>query len=259
VRIECYMVAVLLVPAQLLHGDFCKLMATFKRFDGDYDGLVLQSVAQQILQEHSADETTVDNFTLESIEDALEIADVKGTGIFDLCGTAVAAMCAKRLPRRSRGSQPSVPSRAAELLPRLVERFFEVYAKAHQTQLEVSRLLHQLRNATGREFEQNGGVNYDEMLAAFSEYIAIDRDVLTMALSLHVGRGTPISYAQDTSEVATSEVSSEGSCEALEGFNGFIGKAMETCGFLPETRRMIKKFLDTAMQDIHCVQCIAAR
>lgn len=253
-RVVCYMAAVLLVPALLLHGDFSRLLNAFKRADEDYDGLVLRSVAHELLQEHSVHESTVDTWGEDEIEDALEIADVKGTGIFDFCATAVAAMLAKRLPRTAPSGTPTGPSRAAELLPLVADAFFEVYGKARQPAIETSRLIHQLRNQVGRDLELHGGVDFDELLSAFAGHSAIDRESFLAGLSLHAGRGTPISYAQDESEDtdANSDRGSESSWEPLEGVHGLFS-AMESCGLLPETRRMLKNLLD-----LHCVQCLTA-
>jgi len=251
-KMFCYMVAVLLAPALLPRVDFASLRQAFKEEDDDLDGLVLRSIASDILQEHSLHETTPETFGADEIEDALEIADVRGTGIIDLCTAAVAVLLAHGLPKAGKLSAKG-PSRASELAPLLTERFFEVYGKRNQPTVDATRLILQLRNATGRELESFGGVDYDEVLMAFADHAVIDRHLFASKLSAHAGRGTPLSYAQDQ-DSSVCDDDTESSWEPFEGIGDLLGEALESCGLLPSSKR---KWLMSKLMDYRCAQCIS--
>merc|ERR1719454_1770178 len=93
----------------------------------------------------------------------------------DLCSTAVADLFL------SEGGD-SV-RRTVDLTPRLLKRFFMVYGDARNFVVNIPQLRSRLCTSAGREMEVRGGVNYDEVLAAFPEHALINSQMLVEELS----------------------------------------------------------------------------
>merc|ERR1719401_582681 len=117
-KIICYMVAVLLLPPMVPYGDFEKLHFGFGSADTDGDGLITTAAAQRLLQTRS--------MSKEGARAALEIADVGGTGVLDLCTVAVADL----LGREFMGNGPLQAAAASD---RALSLFFEQYGGQRQT------------------------------------------------------------------------------------------------------------------------------
>jgi calcium-dependent protein kinase len=174
----CYMLAVLLVPPLLPLVDFEKLHWAFAQADADADGLAPRHVVQRLLLSRS--------MTKEAAEASVEIADVGGTGVVDLCAAAVADLIGREF--MTNGPIPS----AAELGQRLMKRFFEIYGDNQRPTLTCAQIRSRLRTGTLREMERCCGVSYDEVLANFPDNCPLTSQVLAASFINCGGQGTPI-------------------------------------------------------------------
>eukprot|EP00448_Togula_jolla_P000831 CAMPEP_0170605424 /NCGR_PEP_ID=MMETSP0224-20130122/19967_1 /TAXON_ID=285029 /ORGANISM="Togula jolla, Strain CCCM 725" /LENGTH=532 /DNA_ID=CAMNT_0010930429 /DNA_START=64 /DNA_END=1662 /DNA_ORIENTATION=+ len=224
----CYMLAVLLAPVLVPHGDFERLRLSFQQADVDQDGLVPRRILQGLLRRRCV----VD----EAVAVALEIVDLRKLDTMDLCGTACADLMAREFFASGPTSQPlACPLTVAELLPRMLRRFFEVYGDRRQPPVSVHGLAQRLRTATARDVEAHAGVRYHEVLATFDEDGLLDSRSLAEQLSAAGGHGTPLVPQGPSYElVATGSRASRSlwgdtSETHHEGLD-FVGTLLKSCG-----------------------------
>mmetsp|Transcript_55203 Transcript_55203/g.155334 ORF Transcript_55203/g.155334 Transcript_55203/m.155334 type:complete len:528 (-) Transcript_55203:218-1801(-) len=188
-RTLCYLLGVLLLPAIVPHRDFEQLRAAFQQSDPDHDGFVPRAVGQRLLLGRC-------NFR-DAVAPALGIVDVGGTDTLDLCGAACADLIVREFFAAGPTSAPLMgPFGAADLAPRLLRRFLEVFGDrrgdAAQPSVTVAGIRSKLRTATARDVEARAGVRYDDLLTCLPEERSIDGQLLTTHLSASAGRGTPL-------------------------------------------------------------------
>lgn len=213
----------------------------FKRLDDDYDGLLLRHLAEELLQGHCRDQNTRQNFQEAEIDTALEIADVRGTCVLDLCTTICAAIIARVLSAAARRSPRTCNdtssfcgvTEVSELVPLLLDKLFMSYGDKDFRTVDTRNLLEQLRNNVGRDFELYASVSYDEVLEPFAES-CIDQHALVPELIAHAGRGSPLAYVnaeEDCSEDCDGD--DQDSCFdpfSFPALQSFFGGALESCG-----------------------------
>uniref|UniRef100_A0A7S0AKK2 Protein kinase domain-containing protein n=1 Tax=Pyrodinium bahamense TaxID=73915 RepID=A0A7S0AKK2_9DINO len=244
-KMVCYMAAVLLVPAEVPSADFSSLRTAFVQADHDYDGLTQRSTALELLLNMAGTEASSSSPGKADVDEALELVDVRGTGILDLCALACAAVLARLLRTMAREPLPLPQSpsarrsaRAGELRQRAVERFFEVYGDDHsRSAISASSLSERLRTQTGHGMEAYAGVSYDEVLSVFPDEGSIDRRTLASELATGSGRGTPLCCWCDP---VTHEVDPESCWEptlSMDGLDSFLRGAWLSCGIGAQPRR----------------------
>jgi hypothetical protein len=182
-KMLCYTLAILMVPNMLPYRDFEQLQTNFEQNDVDSDGLAPIHIVQRILRGRCA--------VKEAVDAAIKIADVQKSGVLDLCGTACADLFAREFFAAGPTGQPLMgPFKAADLSPRMLKRFFEIFG-GRQPFVTLSSLRSRLKTATATEIENHAGVKYDEILADFPRGQNIDAQMLTSLISANDGRGTP--------------------------------------------------------------------
>jgi len=219
----CYMLAVMLVPPLLPVGDFENLRHGFAQADMDADGLIPQQTAQRLLLGRS--------IMKESAQASIEIADVDGTGVLDLCATTVADVLGREF-------MPNGPVEANELSQRLMKRFFEIYSDCYgnsqRTIVTCGQIHTRLRTPTWREVERNCGVHYEQILANFPVDCPLTPQILAASFIDSGGQGTPLagSYrGQDPDELTLFIFS-------LDGIEHVVGGIFKACGFMRPGRRI---------------------
>jgi serine/threonine protein kinase len=180
----CYMLAILMVPNMLPYRDFEQLQSTFNHNDTDSDGLAPKHIVQRILRGRCA--------VKEAVDAAIKIADVHKSDVLDLCGTACANLIAREFFAAGPTGQPLLgPFTAADLAPRMLKRFFDVFG-GRNPNITLSSLRARLKTATAIEVESHAGVKYEEILSCFPNNGNIDAAMLTSLLFANAGRGTPL-------------------------------------------------------------------
>lgn len=191
----CYMLAVLLVPVLVPTRDFEELRAAFLTVDTDRDGYATRGALVGVLRGRiytsTSDEAAA---AMEAVAGAISIADVPRTDVLDLCGAAVADLIAREF--FASGPSGSIASSgmslsAADLAPRMLNRFFEVFGGRQRT-VTLPGIVPKLRTAVARGLESNANVRFDEIIAVFPQDRYIDAQVVTGALLGAGGRGTPL-------------------------------------------------------------------
>lgn len=239
-KMLCYMLAVLLVPAVVPYRDFCQLRREFKRIDDDYDGLLLRNTAEELFYGRSQEEIVGQRFQKAEIQTALEIADVRGTGVLDLCATACAAIFVRVLTTANKGKRRSKDdayeselTSATDLVPLLLDSFFKAYGNQEYRTVDYTSLSDQLRNNVGRDMEMYAGIAYTDILLPFVD-TCIDPQRLVPELVSHAGRGTPLAYVGDDGEESSvAEDEEQNSCFdpfSFAALQSFFGGALESCG-----------------------------
>lgn len=181
----CYMLAVLMVPNMIPYRDFEQLQSNFTQNDIDSDGLAPRHIVQRVLRGRCA--------LKEAVDAAIKIADVHESGVLDLCSTAAADLIAREFFASGPTGQPLVgPFTAADLAPRMLKRFFEVFG-GRQPFVTLPSLIARLKTATAIEVECHAEVKYEEILAGLPDNGQIDAQQLTDFLTSSEGRGTPLS------------------------------------------------------------------
>mmetsp|Transcript_125720 Transcript_125720/g.391504 ORF Transcript_125720/g.391504 Transcript_125720/m.391504 type:complete len:542 (-) Transcript_125720:200-1825(-) len=214
-KLVCYMIGVLLVPAEVSCAELRDLRAAFIQADHDYDGLLQQSAALELLlstvrmQDPLSSKASSSSFLRAEVEEALQAVDVRGTGVADLCSVscaaalvrARAATAGRQAPGRPQPPRSPTAKRLAladELLQRALDRFIDVYRDANsRSSVPVTHLSERLHCQSGHEMETCAGVNYDEMLTVFREVDSVDRRRLASELAGSSGRGTPLAWGSD--------------------------------------------------------------
>lgn len=189
VKSLCYLVAVLLVPVAVPNRDFEELRSAFKAVDADADGYATRSALVNVLRGRGT--------TAEAAATAIAVADVPRTDVLDLCGASVADLIAREFLAAAPGRQ--TPDGAAELAPRMLQRFFQAFCDRQQPAVTAAGVRARLRTSTARSVELYAGVRYDEIIDCFPEDSTIDAPTLTAILSGSGGRGTPLELAGDSS------------------------------------------------------------
>lgn len=179
----CYSLAVLLIPNMIPYRDFEQLQSNFDQHDVDSDGFAPRHIIQRILRGRCA--------VKEAVDAAIKIADVHKSDVLDICGAAVADLIAREFFAAGPTGQPLVgPFTAADLAPRMLKRFMEVFG-GRQPSVTLSSLRSRLKTATANEVESHAGVNYDQILSGFPQSGNIDAQMLQSLLLANAGRGTP--------------------------------------------------------------------
>lgn len=209
----CYMLAVLMVPNMLPYRDFEQLQSAFDQNDADSDGLAPRHIVQRVLKGRCA--------LKEAVDSAIKIADVHKSDVLDLCGTACADLIAREFFANGPTGQPLVgPFRAADLAPRMLKRFFEVFG-GKQPFVTLASLRSRLKTATAIEIEAHAGVNFEEILAGFPQSGNIDSQMLTSLLVSKAGAGTPLGseYVQQGRDM-----------EPMESIKSSVNNFLIACG-----------------------------
>jgi len=223
----CYMLATLMVANDIPVRDFEQLRTVFNQSDVDSDGLVPRAIVKRVLRSRCPQKPAVDA--------AIKIVDVCNADVFDLCATACADLIAREFFAAGPTGQPLLgPFGAADLAPRMIRRFFEVFGNRQSPTVTLATLQARLKTATAREVENYAGVSYDTILDAFPERGDIDAQMLTTLLASGGGRGTPLvgddSAGKDSD---TWELQNIGAM-ARGGFFNIFGR---TCGVAPGSVR----------------------
>eukprot|EP00930_Biecheleria_cincta_P028391 TRINITY_DN19816_c0_g1_i2.p1 TRINITY_DN19816_c0_g1~~TRINITY_DN19816_c0_g1_i2.p1 ORF type:complete len:521 (-),score=103.10 TRINITY_DN19816_c0_g1_i2:73-1611(-) len=181
-RLVCYMQAILLIPVELAHRDLDRLRGDFVRIDLDSDGFISAKAAQALLVLRGSLEVQARR--------AVDLADVRGTGVLEFSALAAAALLADMLPTFWASCE------AEDLAMRLQKLFFEAFGDEKGVEpVQLHHLQRSVMTSIGRLMENHSGVNYAEVLSAFDEEPEIDRDSLLPRLSAANGCGTPLHYA----------------------------------------------------------------
>lgn len=208
-KMLCYMLAVLLVPTLLPHQDFERLQLSFVQTDTDGDGLVAQQAAQRLLQ--------VRSMTKEAALASLEIADVGGTGVYDLCAVTVADLLGREF-------MVNGPLQAADLSQRCLRRFFDLYGDQRQT-VTALQIRGRVRTGTSRDMEYYCGVNYDQVLENFPANCPVTSKVLAAQLINCAGQGTPLGGS-----VEEKDEDDLGQLLGIDAVDAVIGGIFKACG-----------------------------
>jgi len=183
-RTLCYTLALLMVPNMIPYRDIEQLQSTFAQNDSDNDGLAPRHILQRILRGRCA--------VPEAVDAAIKITDVHKSDVLDLCGTACADLIAREFFAAGPTGQPlQGPFKAADLAPRMVKKFFEVFG-GRQPTVTLAALRSRLKTATALEVENHAGVKYEEVLFGFPNNGNIDPQLLMSLLTANAGRGTPL-------------------------------------------------------------------
>jgi len=206
----CYMLAVLLVPTLVPLGDFEKLHWSFLQADTDGDGLVPQAVAHRLLQTRT--------LTKDVAEAAIEMADIGGTGVVDMCAVAVADVIGREF--LSHGPAP-----ASEISQHLMKRFFTIYSDTNSSTVTSGQIRNRLRTATRREMERCCGVSYDQVLVSFPDDCPLSAQILAASFINCGGQGTPIGGSLQKAPDELSQF-----IFGLDGLENVIGGIFQACG-----------------------------
>lgn len=241
----CYMTGVLLIPAEVLHGELKSLKAAFRQADHDYDGLLQNTTALELLLTMPTTEASSSSSWKEDLEEALQVIDVRGTGVVDFCSASCALALARarcvgvgmQAPKWPRPPLSPSAQRLAledEFSQRALDAFFEVYGDARaRSVVPVHVLYERLHTPVAQEVEVSSGVNYDEMLSVFRDMEYIDRQTLASELLGCAGRGTPLSWGS-TPDPVTHEVDVDNCWEpplSIGGIDSFLrGAFFRSCG-----------------------------
>jgi hypothetical protein len=206
------MLAVLLIPVVVPYKDFQNLHQAFLSQDKRSDGFNSQAAAHRILM-------TRCSFN-EAVSPALAIADISKSGSVDLCTISCADLIAREFFAAGPTGQPlSGPFHAADLAPRMLKRFFEIFGQNKQPSTSVENIRSRLRTATARDMERYAGVSYGDVVGSLPEGRQIDSQVLKGALSANAGLGTPLNPVESTENPQESD-------DFNMGFMGFF----HSCG-----------------------------
>merc|ERR1719183_2284114 len=208
-----------MVPNMLPYRDFEQLQSTFNHNDTDSDGLAPRHIVQRILRGRCA--------VKEAVDAAIKIADVHQSDVLDLCGTACADLMAREFFAAGPTGQPLLgPFRAADLAPRMLKRFFEVFG-GRQPSVTLPTLRSRLKTATAIEVECHAGVKYEEVVAGFPGSGNIDAQMLANLLTTNAGRGTPL---------ACEDLQGSRDLEPLVSIRSSLNNFLRGCG-LPSLAR----------------------
>eukprot|EP00913_Durusdinium_trenchii_P014908 g13982.t1 len=185
----------------LPHRDFDQLRVAFQQNDIDHDGYIPRAIGLRLLLSRCQ--------LNEAVVPALNIVDLGRSDTCDLAAIATADLIAREFFAAGPTNAPLVgPFGATDLAPRLLKRFFEIFAEKRNGVPSAAVQLHairaKLRTATAKDVEAYAKINYDELLSCLPEDLifqdtGIDSNVLTAQLSASAGRGTPLGTDQELS------------------------------------------------------------
>ncbi|CAK8987716.1 unnamed protein product [Durusdinium trenchii] len=195
-KMLCYALSMILLPAVVPHRDFDQLRVAFQQNDIDHDGYIPRAIGLRLLLSRCQ--------LNEAVVPALNIVDLGRSDTCDLAAIATADLIAREFFAAGPTNAPLVgPFGATDLAPRLLKRFFEIFAEKRNGVPSAAVQLHairaKLRTATAKDVEAYAKINYDELLSCLPEDTGIDSNVLTAQLSASAGRGTPLGTDQELS------------------------------------------------------------
>jgi serine/threonine protein kinase len=212
-KLLCFMLSTLLIPELMDCKHLYQIRSAFIDMDDDSDGLVTSQRVQEFLKGRSLSQSAVTA--------SVAIADVHGTGVFDLCSVAVAEFLARQCR--------DVALNASDLAPRLLSRFFGLFGDAQRLVVSILQLRNRLCTATGREVELRAGVSFDGILSAFEGTDIVDSKTLVAALEGNAGQGTPL--ANDAFRMEDPDEGLDwGVTLGLPSFDFFFSNMFQTCG-----------------------------
>jgi len=231
----CYTLCVLILPAAVPVRDFDLLRFAFQQLDSDNDGLISQDKAQRLL-------LTRRNH-VEAVKPALEIVDVGGNHVLDLCATACADMIVRDFFAAGPTNQPLCgPFSSTDLVPNLMRVFFEIYGERHdgvaRCAVNLAHLRTRMHTATAKEIERHANVCYEDILEFLPDGQVIDSQVLTEQIAASEGVGTPLRRVPaDLSPIRAESVWTLASNKFnLDRFNLDFGGLFHDCSVLRAQR-----------------------
>jgi len=189
-KMLCYTLSVILLPAVVPHRDFDQLRVAFQQNDADRDGYIPRAIGLRLLLNRCQQN--------EAVVPALNIVDLGRTDTCDLCAIATADLIAREFFAAGPTSAPLMgPFTATDLAPRLLKRFFELFAEKRNggvpaATVQLNAIRAKTKTATAKDVEAFAKVQYEELLSCLPEDTAIDSQLLTAQLSASAGRGTPL-------------------------------------------------------------------
>eukprot|EP00439_Symbiodinium_sp_Y106_P078936 s790_g17.t1 len=195
-KMLCYSLSLILLPAVVPHRDFDQLRTAFQQSDLDRDGFIPKAIGLRLLLGRCN--------LKEAVVPAMNIVDLGRTDTCDLASVAAADLIAREFFAAGPTSAPLVgPFGATDLAPRLIKRFFEVFADKQNgspvAAVHLGAIRTKTRTATARDVEAFAGINYEELLTCLPEDTMIDSQLLMTQLSASAGRGTPLGIDQELS------------------------------------------------------------
>lgn len=173
--LSCTM-AMLLVPSLVSHTDFDGMHMAFVRGDTDGDGFVARAVVGSALRSCGAPDS--------SIAKALVVADVFGTGVFDLSSFLVTYVLVKHFP----------DTVGWDLVASLQRRFFNTYGSTGSDERPPSLFLpdvfQRMKTNTMRQVEASTSTRFRVILAALPSDEPIDDATFVKQLGRAHGDGT---------------------------------------------------------------------
>lgn len=168
----------------------------FGQSDIDRDGYVPRAIGLRLLLSRCQQN--------EAVVPALNIVDLGRTDTCDLAAIATADLIAREFFAAGPTSAPLMgPFTATDLAPRLLKRFFELFAEKRNgvpvATVQLNAIRAKTRTATAKDVEAYARVHYEELLSCLPEDTAIDSQLLTAQLSASAGRGTPLGTEQELS------------------------------------------------------------
>lgn len=184
-KTSCYMLAVLLLPDAIKVENFAALRSAHAQLDRDVDGLVAKHQIRTLLQSRG--------MSSEAAAAALDIVDVRNTESIDLC----AAACAEII---GSGLRVSATSKLADVVTKLIHRFFQSYGDSQHLTARVSDLQTKLGTSAMQVLELHAGLQYEEILHIFPDGEDITADSLLSSLADSDGCGTPLAIELETGD-----------------------------------------------------------
>lgn len=216
-RLQCYMLAILILPAAVQYRDLFQLRSSFGNVDADHDGFVSRAVAHRVLKERGSQP--------QDAAAALDAVDVKATGVVDF-----AAMCAALVIATSfcnvEGKER--PRRPADVVPRLVEGFFRFFGDAQRMVSSTATVTEKHVRVVVRDVEGHAGIDYQEVLNAICENEHFDDKALLEGITHCQGRGTPLTPG-DCSDDEESDIN-WGDSIGLNRVQDIFKGVFQTCG-----------------------------
>lgn len=180
-KLVCYMFTLLLIPSVMEYRDICKIRELFQKADTDMDQLVGLSTAESVLTEVAS---------ARAVFAALEVVDVRGNGVLDLCAVICAGCLAMNFLSKDHCS-------AAELSPRMASQFLTCSGKGATLQSVRARFQDGRYTLITRELEVYAHVDYEEVLDQLPDQDPFTPEKLIRALGQSGGCGTPLRLEDD--------------------------------------------------------------
>lgn len=221
----CYTLGIILLPVVVPFRDFEQLRVAFQQSDLDRDGFIPRAVAQRILLGRVN--------IIDAVRPALSIVDVFKTDTIDLAGLSCADLIVREFFAAGPSPAPLIgPFRATDLVPRMMARFFEVFAdrRGDKTQaVSAASLKVKLRTATAKDVETHANIRYDDVLSCLPED-GIDQQMLRSQVTQNAGQGTPLG-------TESCVVPTPSSHAWPLPFSFDVSSFFHSCGSGPSTRR----------------------